>query len=194
MAEKSPADSSKDADTNEAYHPRTSPEFRIGTVVQRYPDLNIALVKLNDNIQFSNRSYFEAPIPKKIGDTNRGVAEAGMAAYIKPWLFAESPYTGLVPFLCAGWRDGVTITNPDHGFHHYKFDAEYILRSANLNLGVLREGISGSPMVIDNFNTSANQGTVLGFFTWTDGNIIENASVPVLGELIVDGWEIVSLL
>lgn len=177
-------------DTNEVYHPHTLPEYHIGRITHRYPKLDIALVKLNDGVGYYNSYYFDAPVPKRLSAT---VAQTGQASSVnlQPWYFIESPFTGLVPLLYAGWMAGFSDETPPQPYHQMKCDHSYILRSMGINLTSLAKGICGSPIVLDDFEVSeSDKGSVLGFFAWTDGRVIENVFVPVLDQIIAEGWEV----
>ncbi|EZF39809.1 hypothetical protein H112_06136 [Trichophyton rubrum D6] len=46
------------------YHPDTANGSKIGTVIERWPSLSIAMVDLVSSLRFSNSGYFQAASPK----------------------------------------------------------------------------------------------------------------------------------
>lgn len=173
------------ADTDKVFHPKTGDEYQIGTITKRIPHFDIALVRLNEDIKFSNSSYFEAPPPTHMG-TQHWMPQSNKQ---RPWFLFDSPYTGLVPLLYAGWKSDVIDEVPHH---HFRFTKEYILKSMSMNVSSLKQGVCGSPIVIDDFLASEeDQGLVLGFFVCSDNDEnVQNCFVPVLDELIAGEWEV----
>jgi hypothetical protein len=173
-------------DTDDVYHPATSPENHIGKVTHRYPDLDIALVQLNEHVEYSNTTYFDAPIPKKLVTRNyQGIPG-------QEWFCVDSPFTGLAPLLWTGVRVGIKedLSQP---FHSLKYVEQYVFMSMHINVGRLSEGVCGSPLVHDEgCSGSESDGAVMGLFSWSDQNIIENLFVAVVDEIVVDGWEVES--
>jgi hypothetical protein len=175
------------SDTDQVYHPTTSPQYRIGTIKERFPNIDVALVQLDEHVVYHNGIYFDAPIPKKLVTSQY----AGVPR--QEWFFLDSPFTGMVPFLWAGVRVGIREDLPGQ-FHSLRYDREYVLRSMGLNVGQLAEGVCGSPLVHDDYNTGEeSDGAVLGSFSWTDQSVIENLFVGVLDELVAAGWDVDAL-
>jgi hypothetical protein len=173
-------------DTDDVYHPTTSPENHIGKVTHRYPNLDIALVQLDGHVTYNNDTYFDAPMPKKLMTRHyRGTPG-------QEWFFVDSPFTGLVPFLWAGVRVGIRDDLPQP-FHSLKYDEQYVFLSMHINVGRLAEGVCGSPVVHDEcLIGSESDGAVIGLFSWSDQNIIENLFVSVMDEIVADGWDVES--
>jgi hypothetical protein len=171
-------------DTDDVYHPATAPQNLIGKIVQRYSDLDIALVQLHDDIKYSNRSYFDAPAPKRL------VTEEYRGTPGQEWFFVDSPFTGLAPLLWGGVRVGIT-EDVTQAYHSLKYDKQYIFLSMGINVGRLAEGVCGSPIVHDECASgSESDGAVLGLFSWSDQNVVENLFVSVLDRIVADGWEV----
>jgi hypothetical protein len=51
-------------DTDEVYHPTTSPRNHIGTMTERFANIDVALVQLDEHVEYHNRTYFDAPIAR----------------------------------------------------------------------------------------------------------------------------------
>jgi len=173
-------------DTDEVFHPTTKLENRIGTITHRYPALDVALVRLDESVNYLNESYFDAPQCKRLV-TSRYEGTAG-----QEWFYLDSGYTGLVPFLWTGVRMELRedITGP---FHELKYDAQYIFLAMHINVGRLPNGVCGSLLVHDETDDPVSDGAVLGLFSWGDQNVVENLFVAVLDPLVDEGWEVESV-
>jgi len=169
------------SDTDHVYHPTTAPQNLIGKVVQRYTDLDIALVQLHEGIEYKNRSYFDAPVPKKlVTEQYRGIPG-------QEWFFVDSPFTGLAPLLWGGARVRIT----EEPYHNLKYDKQYIFLSMGINVGQPTEGVCGSPIVHDEcVSGSESDGAVLGLFSRSGQNFAQNLFVSVLDRIVADGWEV----
>jgi hypothetical protein len=171
-------------DTDNVYHPTTSSENKIGTITHRYRDIDVALFELLEGMKYDNSSYFEAPVAKKLltrdYDGNPG----------QEWFFIDSPFIGLVPLLWTGVRVGIREDLPQ-AFHTLQHDEQYVFLSMQMNVGKLSNGVCGSPIVHDDWESeSESDGAVLGIFSWSDPNIIENLFVNVMDQVVHDGWEV----
>ena len=176
------------SDTDQVYHPTTSVENHIGTIVERFPNIDLALVRLDDHIEYHNATYFDAPTPKKFVTSQYDRVKR------QGWFFLDSPFTGLVPFLWAGVRVGIRDGLPAQVYHGLNYDREYVLRSMGLNVGQLAEGVCGSPLVRDDYNVGEQSaGAVLGAFGWSDQNVMENIFVSVMDEIVRAGWDVDTL-
>ena len=174
-------------DTDAVFHPRTSEECRIGTITDRYPELDIAMVKLHDDIQFTNSSYFEAQVPRQLA----GQDWMPTNEPYKPWFFLDSAYTGCLPLLYCGVKAILDENAQSEPVHKFEFRSQSIFRSMNTNFACLKDGICGSPLVVDSSHVSADdEGTVLGFFCYAHDGVPETAFVPILDKLIEEGWRI----
>src|SRR6202040_21578 len=99
-------------DTEEVYHPTTSAENHIGTMTKRYLALDMALVALDDHVYYTNGTYFDAPVPRKVVSKNYS-GTPGLE-----WFFVDSPFSGVVPFLWAGVYVGKIPERPTDSHHH----------------------------------------------------------------------------
>ena len=168
-------------DTNEVYYPTMKTENYIGSITHRYPSLDVALVALKNDVPYSNASYFDAPVPKRLVTSKYG----GIPGV--EWFLLDSPYTGLVPFLWTGVRLGIPEDLPET-YHALQYDMQYTFLSMQVNIGRLPNGVCGSPSVHDETEDPGSDGAALGLFSWSDQNIVENLFVSVLDELMNDGW------
>lgn len=81
-------------------------------------------------------------------------------------------------------------SRPKYGQKKAKENPRYVLRSMGLNVGRLAEGVRGSPLVHDDYNAGEqSDGDVLGAFSWSDQNVIENLFVGVMDEIVTAGWD-----
>jgi hypothetical protein len=162
--------------------------YHIGRITHRYPNLDIAFVKLAEGIDNYNSYYFVPPVPKRLTAT---VAQGRQFSSVnsQPRYFIESRFTGLVPLLYAGWMAGFSDEIPPQPYHKMRCDHSYILRSMGINLTSLIKGICGSSIVLDDFEASESEkGSVSGVFAWTDSGVLENVFVPLLDQIIAEGW------
>jgi hypothetical protein len=171
-------------DTEEVYHPTMSAENHIGTITKRYPALDVALVALDDHVCYTNGTYFDAPVPRKLVSKNY----SGMPGL--EWFFIDFPFSGVVPFLWAGVYVGKIPERPTDSHHHLQYDRKYVFLSMHINVGQLPDGICGSPVVHEEAGTGESDGAVVGLFNWSDRNVVENLFVCVLDEIVADGWEV----
>jgi hypothetical protein len=181
-------------DTSDVFHPVTLPSHHIGVIRDRYPDLDVALVELDEGVDYSNKSYFTADTPRRLTVANslhhHALPPSDRSAM--SWYSFDSPFTGYVPLVYTGWDSSLRADGDTHVDHQLKYMHSYMLmNNVGINLDRLRDGVYGSPIVIDsNSLDPEDQGDVLGFFAYTDQNVVENVLVPALDLLIDDGWEV----
>lgn len=179
-------------DTSDVFHPVTLPGCHIGVIKERYPDLDVALVELDEDVAYSNNTYFTADIPRRLTTANslhhQALAPSDRSAM--SWYSFDSPFTGNVPLVYTGWDSSPRAEADTHVHHHLKYMHSYMLmNNVGINLDRLRDEVCGSPIVIDSYDLDPeDQGDVLGFFAYTDQNVVENVLVPALDLLIDDGW------
>lgn len=162
--------------SGEVYHPDETGDT-IGHVVQRYPELNIAMVKLtpaNSN-KFTNRIYFNADAPQKLMETN--------ALRWGTFHKVDSMSAGLVPFLYMGHKMVKPIRPPGHPevpvvqWENFRmFEAFGGISPA------VQEGMCGAPFV------ESGTGNVSGFFHLANGDYTE---CPAIDYLVEEGYEVV---
>lgn len=163
--------------SDEVYHPSEEDGDRVGDVVGRRPELDIALVKLtpSETSKFSNRVYFQAEPPKRLvsGDD----VEQGL------WAEVDGMSSGLVSLLC----EGVQRYKPERPPGHPKismsdwqsFHITQIFGAVNDRMV---DGMCGAPIV------GCETGHVLGFFHLGSGC---HARCATLDDLIAEGWAMV---
>jgi hypothetical protein len=161
-------------ESEEVFHPDIS-GIRIGEIDERWNGLDIALIRPDSSVQFSNEEYFGANPPKRL--LHNSQARRG------DWYEADGISTGLVYFQLRGERIlcpprllGVDLT-------YRELVEELIVYAHAPSCGYVMDGLCGAPIV---HCDPANAG-VVGFFHLTVGKI---CLVAVLNELIDRGWEL----
>jgi hypothetical protein len=138
--------------TGEVYHPGYDGD-KIGDVVDRYPELDIAMVQLtpaNSN-RFSNETYFQAEPPRRLVESReirRGT-----------WFEVDGMSTGLLSFNFIGHTLQPPISPPGHPsipFLDWRLD--FVTRIFGATNPTVMDGICGAPMVEE------RTGNVAGFF------------------------------
>jgi hypothetical protein len=105
------------------------------------------------------------------------------------WFFVDTPYTGLLAMAWVGVR--TQILPEDELFQGLHYNRIYIARAFGTNVGKLVDGVCGAPLVADDQTTDGEAvGAVLGFFAYTQQNVIENVFVPVMDDIVDAGWEV----
>ncbi len=160
--------------SSEVFHPAHS-GTQIGEIDERWKALDIALVKLNPSISFTNNMYFEANVPRRLLRSN----EIPMGTFF----CVDGMSTGAV-FLHV---QGISVYVPKRpadlsGIEHSRMK---IYRIFGSNMAQPQPGICGAAIVEDD---SDEGGGVAGFFS--EGNS-DFALSPCLNELIDRGWAIV---
>lgn len=159
--------------SGEVFHPSNS-GTQIGEIDERWEALDIALVRLNPSISFTNQMYFEAKVPRRLLRSN----EIPMGTFF----CVDGMSTGPV-FLHV---QGISLYVPKRptnlsGIDFYKMK---IYRTFGSNMAQPQSGICGAAIVEDD----SDEGGVAGFFS--EGNS-DFALTPCLDELIDRGWALV---
>lgn len=160
---------------NEVFHPGPHGD-KIGDIVNRYPELDIAIVQLTPahSGRFTNKSYFQAEAPKRLiekCDLVRGT-----------WFEVDGMSTGLISFqyLIDAW--GKPFRPPGHpAIPVLQWKRNSVLRIFGASNPELINGLCGAPFV------ETETGNVAGFFHLADGDWAECAA---LDDFIAEGWEV----
>lgn len=157
----------------DVFHP-TETSNPIGEIDERWEHLDIALVKLNPSINFTNKTYFEAKAPRRLLSSH----EIPYGVYFS----VDGMSTGVV-FMQA---EGTTMEIPRRPprMTKIKYVEWKIYRGFGNTEAVPREGMCGAAFVADN----SNEGGVAGFFQLGDDSF---AMTPVLDEMIACSWSVV---
>ena len=164
--------------SQEVYHPSHTGR-RIGEIDERWEALDIALVKLDPSITFSNQLYFEAKPPKKLLRSSQTVDGS--------WCCVDGMSTGAVYLQTRGLalhippRPAVT---PGQNQFQIPFSRHAMCRGYGAFGGTVKNGMCGAPIVDD----EDDSGGVIGFFQLATADW---AFTPVLDELIDAGWSVV---
>ncbi|KAL8918001.1 MAG: hypothetical protein Q9172_005592 [Xanthocarpia lactea] len=157
------------------YHP-TPQGTHIGEIDERWQALDIALVKLNPSVRFTNTNYFESKVPRRL--LYRSQIPCGQ------FFTLDGMSSGML------WlqSQGVTLMFPPRPpntteipFHKMMLYQQF----GNTGGGtMMREGIRGAAIVEDD----TDDGGVAGFFSEASPNY---AFSSCLDELIDRGWMVV---
>ena len=158
---------------DEVFHP-TNNGRHIGEIDERFEHLDIALVKLNPSVKFTNATYFEAKRPRRLLRSQE----------IPDGVFfcVDGMSTGVVFMQAQGISAGIPPRPP--GMTAIEFSMFRIYRGFGALGSVPREGICGAPFVEDD----SDEGGVAGFFV--NGND-DFALTPCLDEFIDRSWNTV---
>jgi len=162
--------------TGDVYHPHANVGgVHIEEITERFEALDIALVQLYPSVCFCNTDYFQAKSPKRL-------LRSSEIRY-NTWCSLDSMATGLV-FL----RDtGVVDESPPRPggiiIPFAQFQTSNIYKCIGPIGGVVRDGVCGAPIVVDD----ADDGGIVGFFQLGEENC-EWAMSPCLDDLIDRGW------
>ena len=158
---------------DEVFHP-TNNGRTIGEIAERFDSLDIALVKLDPSINFTNALYFEAKRPRRFLRYH----EIPDGAFFS----VDGMSTGVV-FMQA---QGTTLDIPSRpsSMTDIRFSKMKIYRVYGGLSSMSREGICRAPLVEDN----SDEGGVAGFFV--HGNA-DYALAPCLDEFIDRSWSVV---
>lgn len=158
-------------DRGDVYHPHPLGR-RIGGIVERRPEWDIALVKLDPSIAFINARYFEAPSVERLTSVHELMAG--------DWFEVDGISTGRVD-LCARILSHHKSTTTTLYVREWQVEVGYSNFGAS-GEGV-KDGVCGAPVV-------DRDGRVAGFFRWTDPSGLY-AFTPALNPLIANGWSVV---
>lgn len=148
---------------------------KIGEVMERYPELDIAMAKLNPSHTFVNESYFQGEPPKRLVTSD----EIGAGSFCE----AEGMSTGLVTLM----QRGRGMEAPVRPIGHPKVPVtKWSLYNVSQIFGAsspeLIDGLCGAPMV------GVNTGNIAGFFHLAAGDFAISAA---LDDLVAEGWGVV---
>lgn len=163
-------------DTQEVFHP-TPYGDKIGDIGNRYPELDIAMVRLTpaNSGRYTNRTYFQAEAPRRLTET------VDMAP--GSWCEVDGMSTGMLSLLYSGRAMEEPVRPPGHPLipvHQWKRKTLFNVFGATSPQ--LLEGICGAPLVEE------ETGLVAGFFHLAAGDWAECAA---LDDLVAEGWEVV---
>ncbi|KAL8777758.1 MAG: hypothetical protein Q9213_007724 [Squamulea squamosa] len=167
-------------DTNEVRHPNETSRV-IGTITDRYPAIDVALVELNALSEpwATNKTYFEAEPPKKLLKGND--IRSGMWAEVDGMSSGMFYLNFLVTYASAPERPP---NHPNINHSQWTVDkAAKIFGATNLEM---QNGTCGAPIVTISTANMAGGG-VAGFFHRAHGDFAVSAT---LDDLIAEGWEI----
>jgi hypothetical protein len=161
--------------SKEVYHPHVDEE-KIGDVLDRRPELDVALVQLtpDTSAKFTNACYFQAETPRMLLESsqiNQG-----------SWSEVDGMSSGLVSLLTYGR----CYMKPERPLGHPKIAfTEWRAYSVNAMFGAINnticEGMRGAPLV------QCETGGVGGFFDFANGSNCINAHVD---DLVAEGWQL----
>ncbi|KAL8859232.1 MAG: hypothetical protein Q9178_004170 [Gyalolechia marmorata] len=163
--------------SNNVYHP-TPQETQIGEIDERYQALDIALVKLNPSVKFTNTNYFESKAPRHL--LYRSQIPCGL------FFTLDGISSGML------WlqSQGLTLIfpsphPPNNNTTEIPFYTMMLYQQFGYNADVTmmrEEGIRGAAIVDD------DDGEVAGFLAEVSEHY---AFSPCLDELIDRGWMVV---
>lgn len=163
--------------SSEVYHPAEEDGNKIGEVVSRYPEIDVALVKLapSEAHKLSNRVYFQAEPPVRLVSADE-ITQGS-------WAEVDGMSSGLVSLHC----DGVALFRPVRSPGRPKiFFSEWTAFNILQIFGAVNDGMvdgmCGAP------NVGCETGDVLGFFHLGNGSYARSAA---LDDLIAEGWAVV---
>jgi hypothetical protein len=161
--------------SNEVFHPAANGD-KIGDIVNRYPELDIAMVQLTPahSSHFSNQTYFQAEPPKRLADTSNLVRGT--------WFEVDGMSTGMLSFqylIDSFERPVRPLGHPEIPVLRWKRDIAFRIFGASSPQ--LMDGLCGAPFV------EVETGNVAGFFHLANGDWAECAA---LDDFVTEGWEI----
>jgi hypothetical protein len=158
---------------NEVFHPSNN-GVQIGVIDERWESLDIALVKLNPSVEFTNDTYFEARRPRRLLRSQ----EIPQGTFFS----IDGMSTGLVYMQAQGLSLDIP-PRPQNGTN-VTFVKLRIYRCFGAMAAVPRDGVCGAALVEDD----SEEGGVAGFFQ--NGNS-HYALSPCLDEFIDRSWGVV---
>lgn len=166
--------------SDEVFHPSTD-GGRIGEITERWLPQDIALVRLDPSVAFSNNSYFEAQTPKRLLRSQ----QLENSCY-GSWFCADGMSTGLVFLFLQGVSsyEARRHANPraiEMEFAEWR--TENIYHMIGPTGGTTKDGLCGASIVHDN----SVDGGVTGFFQLANNEICLS---PVLDEITDRGWSL----
>ena len=160
---------------DEVFHPDPEGD-KIGDVVDRYPELDVAMVQLTPahSGRFHNQTYFQAETPRRLVGTSDLVRGA--------WFEVDGMSTGLIScqFMIESWEH--PIRPPGHAkIPVLKWQREVVFRIFGATNTGMMDGLRGAPFV------EVQTGNVAGFFHSADGDW---AKCATLDDFVAEGWEV----
>jgi hypothetical protein len=168
-------------DTDNVYHPDLEDDLNIADIGLRFPLIDVALATLAPSISYTNKVYFTANPPKKLVPTEFVEEYVGTHT----WFEAEGFTTGRVHMLYMGPAVGYPEVS------NYVYNS-CVLRTYGLEyfgpeVGEVKEGLCGAPVVHEFTDDDNLNGIVLGFiWSRSDRDLI----VAAVDELLDAGWQI----
>ncbi|KOS42617.1 hypothetical protein ACN38_g6477 [Penicillium nordicum] len=162
--------------SQQIYHP-TPYGDKIGDIVERYPELDIAMVQLTPTnfCRYTNQTYFQAQAPRRLAEPTDLAPGT--------WFEVDGMSTGMLSLMYIGNSMEKPASAPGHPevpVHRWRKNTMCGIFGAT-NPQVL-DGICGAPLVEE------ESGLVGGFFHLAAG---EWAECAALDDLIAEGWEVV---
>lgn len=159
--------------SDNVYHPIPQ-GTHIGEIDERYQALDIALVKLNPSVKFTNANYFESKVPRRL--LYRSQVPLGV------FFALDGMSSGMLWFQ----SQGVTMMFPPRPPNITEISFHKMMLYQQFGNGgvTMREGMCGAAIVEDD----TDDGGVAGFFWEASANY---AFSPCLDELIDRGWVVV---
>lgn len=163
--------------SNEVYHPTEEDGVRIGEIVDRRPEYDVAFMKLTPSEfhKFTNSDYFSAEKPTRLA----------VEAEIAPgsWSELDGMSSGLVSLLF----EGVVLYEPERPPGHPKirfseWTSDIIAQVFGAMNNRMVDGMCGAPIVC------CDTGQVQGFFHLGSGYY---ARCSTLDNLVAEGWALV---
>lgn len=156
------------ANSKEVYHPNAIDGIRLGKIIERWPDLDIAILRLDSSITCSKESYFEATPPQYLLRSCE-IAKGD-------WFSMDSIATGIMWLQCCGTRYVNPTRCPHYEFSKWVEETIFLMHGSK---GNSVHGACGAPIVAE------ESGAVAGFFKYSSGTYCFAAT---LDKLIDEGW------
>lgn len=161
-------------------NPNSSP---IATIHTRVPENDLSLARLAPDVIYTNRTYFDGPIPQKLASEEL-VQEHGR-------VFSYYGADGFTTGLC--WLQLMGFRNIDDSVRVGQYSGlnSYIMRQTRASAdeaNMAKEDICGAPLVHQESDDTDISNACVGFF-WKYERT--NAVIPTLDYLIDQGWGIV---
>jgi hypothetical protein len=160
---------------DKVFHPAADGD-KIGDIVDRYPELDIAMVRLTPahSNRFLNQSYFQAEPPKRLierCDIPKGA-----------WFEVDGMSTGMLTFSYLTDSMEHPVRPPGHPrIPVLQWRQNIVFWTFGASSPQLIDGLCGAPFV------EAETGNVAGFFHSANGDWAECAA---LDDLVAEGWEV----
>src|SRR6202044_810474 len=102
---------------------------------ERFPDIDLALITLDTGVKYSNDSYFEAPVARRLVASEFKDGKPGG----NDWFFVDTPYTGLLAMAWVGVRTQILPEDGERVFHGLRYNRKCIARAFGTNVGKLMD-------------------------------------------------------